>query len=99
MPQFEKHIVCANRRPNGHPRVAVTRPEAPTCRVPSRPPQRGIRAAVRANKAGCLDQCEHGPTAVVYPEAIWYGNETLADVGGKSSSHISFATVRLNAWR
>jgi (2Fe-2S) ferredoxin len=29
---------------------------------------------VRINKAGCLDQCEHGPTVVVYPEAVWYGH-------------------------
>ena len=27
---------------------------------------------VRANKAGCLDFCEQGPTVVVYPEGVWY---------------------------
>ncbi len=31
-----------------------------------------LKATVRANKAGCLDQCEHGPTLVIYPEAVWY---------------------------
>ena len=36
---------------------------------------------VRANKAGCLDQCEHGPTVVVYPEAVWYGHVTLGRRG------------------
>jgi (2Fe-2S) ferredoxin len=33
----------------------------------------GLDDRVRINKAGCLDQCEHGPTVVVYPEAVWYG--------------------------
>ena len=33
----------------------------------------GVKKNVRANRAGCLDQCEHGPTVVVYPEGIWYG--------------------------
>jgi len=22
--------------------------------------------------SGCLDRCEEGPVAVVYPEAVWY---------------------------
>ena len=33
----------------------------------------GIADRVRINKSLCLDQCEHGPTVVVYPEAVWYG--------------------------
>jgi len=43
---------------------------------------------VRANKAGCLDQCEVGPTVVVYPEAVWYGHVTPADVDEIIDSHI-----------
>ena len=27
---------------------------------------------VRVNKAGCLDNCESGPSCVVYPEGTWY---------------------------
>ena len=27
---------------------------------------------IRVQKSGCLDQCENGPTCVVYPEGIWY---------------------------
>jgi (2Fe-2S) ferredoxin len=43
---------------------------------------------VRANKAGCLDQCEPGPTVVVYPEAVWYGGVTEADVDQIIDEHI-----------
>ena len=35
---------------------------------------------MRANSAGCLDQCELGPTVVIYPQAIWYGGVKLSDV-------------------
>lgn len=27
---------------------------------------------VRINKAGCMDQCGHGPMVVVYPQDVWY---------------------------
>lgn len=27
---------------------------------------------LRVNAAGCLDRCEEGPVAVVYPEGVWY---------------------------
>ena len=27
-----------------------------------------------------MDQCEYGPTAVIYPQAIWYGRLTPSDV-------------------
>ncbi|MEX0936403.1 MAG: hypothetical protein WDZ59_00985 [Pirellulales bacterium] len=35
---------------------------------------------VRANTSACLDQCELGPTVVIYPQAIWYGGVKLTDV-------------------
>jgi (2Fe-2S) ferredoxin len=35
---------------------------------------------VRANAAGCLDACERGIAAVVYPEGAWYGEIKLEDV-------------------
>ena len=43
---------------------------------------------MRANKCGCLDQCELGPTVVVYPEAVWYGHVTPDDVDEIIESHI-----------
>ena len=49
---------------------------------------RGLKGSVRANQAGCLDQCEHGPNLVVYPDAVWYGAVTPADVDEIIESHI-----------
>ena len=42
--------------------------------------KRNLGPLVRANKAGCLEQCEHGPTIVIYPQGVFYGNVTVADV-------------------
>lgn len=42
--------------------------------------KRNLSKAIRANNSGCLDQCEHGVTVVVYPEQVWYGAVTVADV-------------------
>lgn len=91
MPKFEKHIfVCGNQRPPGAPRPCCD-PEGRAALQKSfkeKLAARGLKGRVRANQAGCLDQCEHGPNIVVYPEAVWYGGVTLADVDEIVESHI-----------
>jgi len=52
----------------------------------------GLEGVVRINEAGCLDQCEHGVTVVVYPEAVWYGFVTLADVDEIVETHLLAGT-------
>lgn len=92
MAKFEKHIfICTNQRPEGHPRGCCNPPgDAELHRLfKTKLAQRGIPGStVRANKAECLDQCEVGPTVVVYPEAVWYGHVTPADVDEIIDSHI-----------
>jgi (2Fe-2S) ferredoxin len=91
MPKFEKHIfVCGNQRPAGHPRGSCdTLAEARLQKLFKQElAERGLKGRVRANQAGCLDQCEHGPNVVVYPEGIWYGRVSEADVYEIVESHI-----------
>jgi (2Fe-2S) ferredoxin len=91
MPKFERHIfVCTNQRPEGHPRGCCNPSgESELHRAfKARIALSGLRSTVRANQAGCLDQCEHGPNVVVYPDAVWYGHVTLADVEEIVESHI-----------
>lgn len=91
MPKFDRHIfICSNQRAGEHPRGSCDPTgEGDLQRLfKTGLAKRGIREAVRANKAGCLDQCEHGPTVVVYPEAVWYGNVTGADVEEIIDAHI-----------
>ena len=42
--------------------------------------RRGLEKQIRANAAGCLDACAFGPSIVVYPEGVWYGHVSVADV-------------------
>src|SRR5947207_10875786 len=91
MPKFERHLfICCNQREPGHPRG---------CCDPAGQAQlqylfkqklalRGFKKRVRANMSGCLDQCEHGPTVVVYPEGVWYSKVQPEDVAEIIESHI-----------
>ncbi len=83
MAKFTHHIfICGNRRPAGHPRGCCD-PEgtkALKAAFKSELKGHGLADCVRANSAGCLDQCELGPTIVIYPQAIWYGGVTVQDV-------------------
>ena len=49
---------------------------------------RGLKKRVRANTSGCLDQCEHGPTVVVYPDAVWYTYVDRDDIDETIDRHI-----------
>lgn len=42
----------------------------------------------RVNTAGCLNRCEHGPVAVVYPEAIWYTYVDQEDIDEIIDEHL-----------
>jgi (2Fe-2S) ferredoxin len=108
MPAFEHHVfVCMNARPAGAPRRSCTaegHSEVHT-RLQQLTKEAGLAGKVRINKSGCLDQCEHGPVVVVYPEAVWYGNVTPADaeeivrehlVGGKPVERLRIAAECLN---
>ena len=49
---------------------------------------RGVKGRMRANAAGCLDQCARGVTVVVYPEQVWYGGVSVGDVGEIIDHHL-----------
>jgi (2Fe-2S) ferredoxin len=91
MAPFERHIfICCNQRESGHPRGCCD-PNAEDWlqkAFKKALAARGLNRRVRANRAGCLDQCEHGPTVVVYPDGVWYGRVTEADVDEIIDRHI-----------
>ncbi|HVK77724.1 MAG TPA: (2Fe-2S) ferredoxin domain-containing protein [Kofleriaceae bacterium] len=83
MPSFERHVfVCINERAADHPRGSCKLRGGPEVRdaLKKELTARGLGSRIRANNAGCLDQCESGVTVVVYPEQVWYGHVTVADV-------------------
>ncbi len=91
MPKFNRHIfICINDREPGHPRGCCAAKDAQAIVEAFKQAlaSRGLKDSVRANKAQCLDQCEHGPTVVVYPEQTWYGFVKPQDVDEIIESHI-----------
>ncbi len=85
MSQFQKHLfVCTN---------------GPYCTFDGDPDQlfnqlkklvsaAGLTETVRVNRSGCLNQCGHGPVAVVYPEGVWYTGVSVEDAAEIVSSHL-----------
>ena len=91
MPAYERHIfVCTNQRPQGHPRGSCDPAGEGRLQKAFKKSlaEHGLVGRVRANRAGCLDQCEHGPTVVIYPDAVWYGGVGLTDVDEIVESHV-----------
>jgi (2Fe-2S) ferredoxin len=83
MPTLQRHVfVCTNERAPGNPKGDCKSKGAGAVRdeLKKRLAALGLKGIVRANNAGCLDQCATGVTIVVYPEQVWYGHVTVADV-------------------
>ena len=86
-----RHVfVCENVRDPSNPKgcCAAKGVEAIRERLKQLAHEAGLRGTVRINSAGCLDQCAHGVTIVVYPEAVWYGHVTLDDVDELFREHV-----------
>ena len=83
MPSFQRHVfVCVNERPPDDPRGSCKAKGGAEVRdrFKSELKARGLAKTIRANNAGCLDQCARGVSVVVYPEQVWYGGVTVDDV-------------------
>ena len=91
MPPLERHVfVCENSRDPNDPRGCCAAKGAADVRSRLRvlAKEAGLKGRVRINTAGCLDQCAHGVTVVVYPEAVWYGHVTVDDAEEIFRSHV-----------
>jgi (2Fe-2S) ferredoxin len=89
---YERHIFfCVNRREPGQ-RVCCASGGAEAMLSHARARVKELELSgqgkVRVNTTGCLDRCELGPVAVVYPEGVWYGYKTQADVDEIVESHL-----------
>jgi (2Fe-2S) ferredoxin len=101
MPPFQHHVFfCTNERSPGDPKGSCVQAGAnelhahakTTCHA------KGLRGAVRINKAGCLDTCAQGPAVVVYGSAdpaagVWYTLKTIADVDEVIEQHLVSGNV------
>lgn len=88
---YDHHVfVCTNERPAGHACGCCKSKGSDElyAALKAAAAKAGLKDRVRVNKAGCLDQCESGITVVVYPDAVWYGHVTLADVDEIVHEHL-----------
>jgi (2Fe-2S) ferredoxin len=80
--RYDKHIfICTNQRINS---------DRPSCgeehgmelvkAFKKEIKDRGLNVDMRAQKTGCMDLCEMGPSVVVYPEGVFYGRVQISDV-------------------
>jgi (2Fe-2S) ferredoxin len=86
---FEKHVfICTNDKDapkkccgSGHGMELVDAFRASYT-------AQGGTAKIRVQKSGCLDFCGKGPTMVVYPDGVFYGNVQVEDVAEITKSHL-----------
>ncbi|MBZ5640707.1 MAG: (2Fe-2S) ferredoxin domain-containing protein [Acidobacteriia bacterium] len=92
MPPYERHVfVCENERPAADPKGCCAAKGGREIRALMKQAvaKAGLRDRVRVNAAGCLGQCAHGVTVVVYPEAVWYGHVLVDDVDRIVEEHLA----------
>lgn len=80
---FRKTIfVCVNARDGG--RVSCGDPDrggVELCEaLKSAVKEKGLKNEVRVARSGCLDLCEQGPNAFIYPGEEWLSGVSVADV-------------------
>ncbi len=88
--RFEKHIfICTNQRAEGEKKSCG---EACGLELVKefklKLKENKLSGKVRAQKTGCLDACEYGPSLVIYPEGIFYGGVTKEDIPEIINEHI-----------
>jgi len=89
-PYFTTHVfVCGNRRPEGHARGCCASKGSEKIRDYMKTRVKELKiTGVRVNQAGCLDRCELGPCAVLYPEGVWYRLDSFAAVDKVLAAHV-----------
>lgn len=92
MSYYERHMfICTNLRENGD-RSCAGRCDAQAMVDHAKRRAKGLGingpGKVRVQKAGCLDRCDEGPVAVVYPEGVWYTYVDADDIDEIIDSHL-----------
>lgn len=89
--KYDKHIfICTNQRAPGAslPSCGEAHGLELVTEFKKILKERNLPVKVRAQKAGCLDICNYGPTLVVYPEGVFYVGVSIPDVKEIIEQHI-----------
>jgi (2Fe-2S) ferredoxin len=96
-PYYRHHIFfCCNQRPPGE-RTCCNDKGATALRdhCKKRIKQLGLArpGRVRVNMAGCMERCEEGPVAVIYPEGVWYRYRDQHDIDEIVDEHLTHGRI------
>jgi (2Fe-2S) ferredoxin len=88
--RFKKHVfICTNERVGGErPSCGEARGKELVSCFKKLLAEKGLKGSIRAQRAGCLDACETGPSVAVYPDGTFYGGVTPADVAEIVENHL-----------
>jgi len=88
--RYSRHLfICINERKDGsRPSCGESRGMEIVAAFKRQIKLAGLQVTMRAQRTGCLDACEMGPSVVVYPDGIFYGGVTVNDVPEIVSSHL-----------
>ena len=96
-PSYYQHHVffCLNQRASGEASCANHHAQEAFDHCKKQVKAKGLAGPgkVRVNKAGCLDRCQGGPIAVVYPEGVWYTYVDAHDIDEIIESHLQNGKV------
>ena len=90
MSYYKRHLfICVNEREDGN---CCQNHGAKELRdyAKNKTKELGIagQGGVRVNQAGCLDRCDEGPIAVVYPDGVWYTYKDEKDLDEIIERHL-----------
>jgi (2Fe-2S) ferredoxin/predicted O-methyltransferase YrrM len=89
MQPFRYHVVmCTQQKVENVPCCAAAGAAAAVNALREELSKQGLVDEVLVSTTGCLGACEHGPVMIVYPDAIWYGKATAAEMPEIVRSHL-----------
>ena len=87
---YEKQVfVCTNDRGGESPSCGDHRGELVFQKLRQMAKDRGLHPRIRVAQAKCLGQCSQGVNIMIYPDAIWYSNVSLEDVGMLADQYLT----------
>jgi (2Fe-2S) ferredoxin len=88
--KFKKHVfICTHQRQDGSRKCCGETEGMDLVRAFKKGlKERGLNDQIRAQRAGCLDACETGPSLVVYPEGIYYSGVKSEHVDQIIENHL-----------
>lgn len=96
MSYFQHHLFfCTNKREDGSQCCENFNAKAMRDYAKQRSKTLGLVSSgkVRVNTAGCLNRCDQGPVAVVYPDAVWYNYIDEEDIDEIIEQHLVNDTI------